>query len=92
MRHRMSWRLRSTAWSASLLAPISSTSQLSSPPHVPRRIHQRRQIRHARPKLALVVLLPPDDARPRVDREPVLELELRDARAGLVVGRVAVGD
>ena len=58
MRQRMSLRFRSTAWFASLPSIHVNLCLVSATEHAPRRVHHRREVRHARAKLSLHVLLP----------------------------------
>ena len=63
MRQRMSFRLRSTAWSASLPeGPFRGTYAKGSK-DVPDGVHHRREVRHARAKLTLHILLPAHRSR-----------------------------
>lgn len=63
MRQRMSFRFRSTAWSASLPSVQISHRLILTTEHAPRRIHHRREVRHARAKLTLHILLPAHRSR-----------------------------
>ena len=63
MRQRMSLRFRSTAWFASLPSIHVNLYLVSATEHAPRRVHHRREVRHARAKLPLHVLLPAHRSR-----------------------------
>lgn len=68
MRQRINCRFRSTAWSASLrFRIIGQTGKEAKIARAtgcrPGRVHERSEIRHARPELAALVLLPADRRR-----------------------------